>query len=110
MTTYTNNVGISGQNPLGIEYVTPHSTLVNPTDTPFTVNGNQNTLILPYLAGLGLDVAASLLEPDPTAETVKKAAMFRGQANAYLSIVVQIYSDLETDEPFRMQGGRNWRY
>ena len=109
-TTYTNNVGITNQNPLGLEYVTPHQTLVNSTDTPFTVNGNANTLILPYLAGLGLDVAASILEPDPTQETVLKAKLFRSQANGYMSLVTQIFYDLEADEPFRMQGGRNWRY
>jgi len=107
---YTNNVGISGQNPLGFEYITPHTTMVNAGDTPFMVNGVTNSLILPYLAGLGIDVAASLLEPDPTQETILKAKGFRRQAEAYLSLVTQIYYDLEADEPFRMQGGRNWRY
>jgi len=109
-TTYTNNVGISGQNPLTLSYITPHQPLVNASDTPFTVNGVQNTLILPYLAGLAIDVAASLLEPDPTQATVLKAKMFRTQANGYMSLVTQLYYDLEADEPFRIQGGRNWKY
>lgn len=110
VTTYTNNVGVSGQNPLGLEYIATHTPMVNPTDTPFNVGGNVNTLIAPYLAGLGLDVAASILEPDPTPETVRKAGIFRAQANAYMSLVTQLYYDLETEEPFRLQGGRNWRY
>lgn len=110
VTNYSNSVGITNQSPLGLEYVTPHQTLVNSSDTPFTVNGNANALILPYVAGLGLDVAASILEPDPTPETSMKSKMFRNQASAYMSLVTQIYYDLEAEEPFRMQGGRNWRY
>lgn len=107
---YTNGVGILNQNPLGVEYLCPHTTMVNPTDQPFTVNGvfiNQG--MIPYLAGLGLDAAASILEPDPTAETVKKANIFRAQANGYLSLVVQMYQGLEEDTPGRMSGGRSWQ-
>lgn len=110
VTLYTNVVGISNQNPLGFEYLTPHQPMVNATDTPWTVNGVTNSLTPPYVAGLGLDAAAALLEPDPTAETVKKKDIYRSQANAYLSIIQQIYADLETDQPFKMHGGRNWRY
>jgi hypothetical protein len=107
---YTNAVGITNQNPLGIEYLAPHTTMVNPTDQPFTVNGTFiNTAMIPYLAGLGLDVSASILEPDPTPETVQKAKIFRAQAQAYLSMVVQMYQGLEEDTPFRFGGGRTVR-
>lgn len=109
VTLYTNNVGVTGQNPLKIEYLAPHSPLVNPSDTPFTINTYTNSLVTPYLAGLGLDAAASLLEPDPTKETVVKAKLFRAQANAYLSLVVQMYQGLEEEAPMRMAGGRNVR-
>lgn len=91
-----------------VEYLVRHTTMVNPTDLPFTANGVQNTLIAPYVFGLGLDVAASLLEPDPTPETVAKAKTFRAQANSVLSTVQEIYSDFDLDEPYRMQGGRTW--
>jgi hypothetical protein len=107
---YSNAVGISNQNPLAIEYVCPHTQMVNPTDQPFTSNFTWfNQLIIPYLAGLGLDVAASLLEPDPTPETVQKAKIFRSQANGYLSLVVQMYQGLEEDVPARFSGGRTIR-
>lgn len=109
VTAYTNAVGITNQNPLGMEYVAPHTTLVNPTDIPFTVNSVSPVAMYPYLAGLGLDVAASLLEPDPTPETVSKAKIFRSQASAYLSLVVQMYSGLEEDAPMRFGGGRTVR-
>jgi hypothetical protein len=110
VTAYTNNVGISNLNPLAVEYLAPHTTMVNASDQPFTVNNTYtNTAILPYLAGLGLDVAASLLEPDPTQETVLKARLFRSQANNYLSLVVQQYRGLEEEAPFRMSGGRSTR-
>ena len=110
VTTYTNAVGITNQNPLGIEYLCPHTTMVNPTDQPFTVNGVFiNTTMIPYLAGLGLDVAASLLEPDPTPETIQKAKTFRAQANSYLSLVIQMYQGLEEDAPLRFGGGRTVR-
>jgi hypothetical protein len=110
VTTYTNAVGITNQNPLGMEYLCPHTPLVNPTDQPFTVNSTFiNTAMNPFLAGLGLDVSASLLEPDPTAETVAKAKIFRSQANAYLSLVVQMYAGLEEDAPLRFGGGRTVR-
>jgi hypothetical protein len=110
VTSYSNAVGITSQNPLGIEYLTPHQQMSLTTDTPWTVNGVTNSLTPPYVAGLGLDVAASLLEPDPTPETKLKAGLYRSQANSYLSIVQQLYADLETSQPLRMQGGRNWRF
>jgi hypothetical protein len=107
---YTNAVGITNQNPLGVEYLCPHTTMVSPTDQPFTVNATFINLSMnPYLAGLGLDVAASLLEPDPTPETASKAKIFRAQANAYLSFVTQMYRGLEEDAPLRFGGGRTVR-
>jgi hypothetical protein len=110
VTLYTNAVGITNQNPLGVEYLCPHTQLAAAGDQPFTVNGTFiNTNMIPYLAGLGLDVAASLLEPDPTAETVQKAKLFRAQANAYLSLVTQMYLGLEEDAPLRFGGGRTVR-
>lgn len=111
VTTYNNNVGISNQNPLSLEYLCPHTPMVNSTDQPFTITVGAttytNNTILPFLAGLGLDVAASLLEPDPTPETVAKAKLFRAQANQYLSYVVQMYQGLEEETPIRMGGGRS---
>lgn len=95
---------------LGVEYVLRHDPMVNPTDTPFTTQGVVNTLILPFAAGLAVEVAADILAQDPTAETVKKAESFREQANDILSDVVAFYDRLETDEPMRMAGGRNWRF
>ena len=111
VTLYSNGVGITNQNPFGIEYVCPHDPMVNPTDTPFAVTQGTfvNTQMVPFLAGLGLDVSASILEPDPTAETVKKAALFRSQANSYKSLVTQTYKGLEEDAPLRLSGGRTVR-
>lgn len=108
-TLYSNGNGVANQLPLQIEYLCPHNVMVNPTDTPFSIGTIPNKLIIPYLAGLGLDAAASILEPDPTAETVKKAQIFRAQANGYLSLVVQMYQGLEEDTPGRMAGGRSWQ-
>lgn len=50
---YNNGVGALNQNPLCIEYLTPHTQMVNPTDIPFQVNdtGNSpfiNNLIIPF--------------------------------------------------------------
>lgn len=114
VTLYSNGVGVTNQNPLCIEYLVPHQQMSNPTDLPFQVNDINNlpfinNLVIPFLAGLGLDVAASILEPDPTQETVSKAKIFRGQANAYLSLVVQMYQGLEEDAPLRFGGGRTVR-
>jgi hypothetical protein len=111
VTLYTNGVGITNQNPLEIEYVCQHDPMVNPTDTPFAVTQGTftNPLMIPFSAGLGMDVAASLLEPDPTKETVQKAQVFRSQANAYKSLVTQKYEGLEEDAPLRLSGGRTLR-
>lgn len=108
---YTNAVGITNKPPLVVEYLCPHYQMTQPTDTPFASAGGTgwtNQLMIPFLAGLGLDVAASILEPDPTPETVSKAKIFRAQANTYLSLVVQMYQGLEEDVPGRMNGGRSW--
>lgn len=111
VTLYSNGVGITNQNPLGLEYVCPHDPMVNPTDTPFAVTQTTfvNAQMIPFLGGLGLDVAASLLEPDPTKETVQKAQLYRAQANAYKSLVTQMYQGLEEDAPMRLSGGRTIR-
>jgi hypothetical protein len=110
VTPYTNNVGITNLAPLAVEYLAPHTPMSAASDQPFTVNSTYtNTAVIPYLAGLGLDAAASILEPDPTKETVLKANLFRSQANAYMSMVVQLYRGLEEDAPFRMSGGRSIR-
>lgn len=110
VTNYSNSVGLLNQPPLVVETLCQHLPMVNSTDTPFSSGALfPNMTIVPYLAGLGLDVAASLLEPDPTAETVSKAKIFRGQANSYLSLVVQMYQGLEEDIPGRMNGGRSWQ-
>lgn len=94
---------------LAVEYLLAHQQMVNPTDTPFASPAlTTNSLISPYIYGLGLECAAAILEPDPTPETVKKAAVFRAQANAVRSQVVQLYQDLEWDEPLKMYGGRSW--
>lgn len=92
------------------EYTARHDKMVNPTDTPFTVNGVQNTLIIPYIAGLAIEAAADILQHDPTPETVKKVASFKQESEAILSQVIQWYSRLDADEPLRMAGGRNWFY
>jgi len=94
---------------LSVEYVLRHDPMVNPTDTPFTVQGVVNLLMLPFAAGLAIEVAADILEHDPTPETVKKAEYFRKDANDILSDVISYYDRLETDEPMRMAGGRYWR-
>lgn len=100
----TNDAGAN----LLVEYLVRHTQMVNPTDTPFNINGTANTLIQPYVYGIGLEVAAEILEPDPTKETVMKATTFRKQAERVLSNVIQIYTDFDAELPFRMRGGRNW--
>lgn len=107
---YSNSVGITNQPGLGIEYVAPHDPMVSATDTPFTsIQSYRNNLMIPFIAGLGLSAAASILEPDPTKETVQKAQIYRSQANSYLSLVVQMYQGLEEEAPMRFSGGRSIR-
>ena len=89
-----------------VEYLGRHSPMVNPTDTPFTVNGVQNTLILTFLAGLASEVSSDILSHDPTPETAIKRKTFADEANKTLSQVVSIYQRLEEDEPWHMRGGR----
>lgn len=91
-----------------VEYLIRHTSMVNPTDQPFSIAGNLNTLISPYIYGIGLEAAANILEPDPTKETVAKVQAFKAQANRVLSLVQQIYADFDLDEPYRFSGGRNW--
>jgi hypothetical protein len=95
---------------LKIEYVKRHTSMSAASDTPFMNGSSANTLVAPYFYGVGLEAAANLLDPDPTPETVQKASLFRAQAERVLSIVMQIYTDLDSDEPLRIQGGRNWIY
>jgi len=91
---------------LVVEYLGRHTPMVNSTDTPFTVNGVQNTLIMPFLNGLAMEVASDILKHDPTPETVQKAKTFSDEANKTLSQVVSIYQRLEEDEPWHMRSTR----
>jgi hypothetical protein len=91
---------------LSVEYLARHTPMVNPTDTPFTLGTTQNTLIGPYLDGIAMEVAGSILQHDPTQETLIKSKNFLNEAKEYMSQVVSIYQRLEEDEPWHMRGGR----
>lgn len=93
-----------------VEYTLRHDPMANSSDTPFTAASTVNTLALPYAGGLAYEAAAGILEGDPTPETVKKVNSYRTMANQILSQIVQWYDRLDSDEPWRFAGGRNWHH
>lgn len=97
---------------LVVEYIKRHTSMSNPTDTPF----NNHPLLTPYHWGTAYDTASRLLMRDPTPVTTQKVYGPDGRggymkiAGNVLAEVVQTFRNLERETPLRLRGGRSWRY
>lgn len=94
--------------PLIIEYVKAHTPMSSSGDVPFLSGTSSNYLLRPYDQYLGYDTAATLLLRDPSQENLVKAQGFRQKAMEGKANLIQVFKDLESEEPRRLRGGRYW--
>ena len=91
---------------LVVEYVKRHTSISSASDEPF----NSLTYLSPYHYGVAYQVASNLVSQDPDPMNAAKAARFLRLADIAFSDLVQHFKVLEKDEPWRMAGGRFWKY
>jgi hypothetical protein len=91
---------------LVIEYVKRHTTIASASDEPF----NSLTYVRPYHYGIAYEVAALLLTRDPDPMNAVKVDRYQRVANNSLADVIQVFKAFEKDEPWRLAGGRFWKY
>lgn len=99
--------GDAGAN-LVLEYVKAHTPMSSSTDVPFMSGTSSNTLVRPYDWGLGYDAASRILSRDPSNENIAKSAQFGKTAQEVLDSLIQVFKQLEAEEPKRLRGGRYW--
>jgi len=91
---------------LVVETIVRHTPMSSSTDVPFMLGAVSNSLLRPYDHGIAYHTAARLLARDPSNENSKKSADYSRIGNIVLSDVVQVFKNLEHEEPPRMRGGR----
>jgi hypothetical protein len=99
--------GDAGAN-LVVEAIIRHTPMSLATDVPFMLGALTNYLLRPYDWGLGYEAAARLLARDPSVNNTPKAANYASIARNVMADVIQVFKNLEAEEPRRLMGGRNW--
>lgn len=93
---------------LVVEYVKRHTPMVASSDVPFTSVTTSNYLLRTYDWGLAYDVSSRLLARDPSEINAKKQTDYAKIAGGVMADVVQVFKQLEAEEPKKMRGGRYW--
>lgn len=99
--------GDAGAN-LVVEYIKRHTSMSAASDTPFMSGTEVNYLMRPYDWGLAYATSSRLLARDPSTINDDKAAKYAKLGMNVLDDVIQVFENLEEEEPPRLQGGRYW--
>jgi hypothetical protein len=91
---------------LVVEYIKRHTPMSISSDVPFMSGTSSNYLLRPYDYGVAYDVSSRLLSRDPTNENVKKMVDYKNVSVMVLADVIQVFKNLEAEEPLRLRGGR----
>ncbi len=92
-----------------VEAVIRHTPMSAASDVPFMAGTSSNSTLRPYDWGLGYEASARLLARDPSPENDKKSLNYAGIANNIRADVVQIFKQLERNEPPRLEMPMRWR-
>lgn len=93
---------------LVMEYIKMHTAMSAASDVPFMSGSSSNTLLRPYDWGLAYDASGRLLARDPSDANAKKQADYMKFSDNVFSQLIQNYKQIDTEEPKRIRGGRNW--
>ena len=91
---------------LVVEYIKQHTALASASDSPF----NSLTYLTPFHYGVAYETAGNLLAQDPDPANAIKMDRYQKMANNALADLIQSFKALEKEEPWRMSGGRTWKY
>lgn len=88
---------------LVVEYIKAHTPMSAASDTPFMSGSETNYLLRPYDWGLAYSVSARLLINDPDPTNRAKIPSQASIANGVMAEVVQVFKQLEVEEPKRIR-------
>jgi hypothetical protein len=94
--------------PIIVEAIIAHTPMSASTDVPWMLGTSSNYLLRPYDQYLTYNVAARLLARDPSAENQARSKEYLNISNAGKANLVQVFKQLEKEEPPRISGGRYW--
>lgn len=100
----SNDVGAN----LVVEFVADVSDMSGGTDLPFTTGQFSNYFTLPYHFYIAYSAAARLLARDPSPENQVRAGQYLVIAGQGKELLINIFKNLEAEEPIRLRGGRQW--
>jgi hypothetical protein len=103
-TPTTNDIGAN----LVVEYFIDSGDMGSPTDVPFQTSGFTTYLTLPYDFYVAYSAAARLLARDPSPENESRIANYLKIADGGKELLINVFKQLEVDEPMRLRGGRSW--
>lgn len=104
----TPQAGDAGDN-LAIEFVRDVTPLSDSVDLPFNTVGYTNYLLRPYDFYLAYSAAARLLARDPSPENQARAGQYLKISGEGKDLLVNVFKNLEAEEPLRLRGGRQWQ-
>jgi hypothetical protein len=94
--------------PVVVEAIMAHTPMSAATDVPFLYGVVSNYLLRPYDFYLAYSAAARLLARDPSPENQARAGQYLVIAGQGKDLLINVFKQLEADEPLRMSGGRQW--
>lgn len=94
---------------LVVEAVIRHTPMSSSSDVPFLSGTSSNSTLRPYDWGLAYEVSAKLLARDPSPQNAMKAENYAKIANGVRIDVVQVFKQLERQEPPKLQMPMRWR-
>lgn len=94
---------------LVVEAIIRHTPMSSDTDVPFMSGTSSNAMLRPYDWGLAYEASARLLARDPSKENSKKSIDYASIAAGVRANVVQVFKQLERQEPPKLQMPMRWR-
>lgn len=94
---------------LVVEAIIRHTSMSAASDVPFMSGTSSNAALRPYDWGLAYEVAAKLLARFPSAENSSRAENYAKIAAGVRADVVQVFKQLERQEPPKLQMPIRWR-
>jgi hypothetical protein len=94
---------------LVVEAVIRHTSMSATTDVPFMSGTSSNSILRPYDWGLAYEVSSRLLARDPNSENVPKASNYAAIGSGVRADIVQVFKQLERQEPPKLQMPMRWR-
>lgn len=94
---------------LVVEAIIRHTSMSASSDVPFLAGTSSNSTLRPYDWGLAYEAAGRLLQRDPSVINASKSTNFSQIASGVRADIVQVFKQLERQEPPRLKMPIRWR-